>query len=101
MRTNKNTITEPVLIVDSNQGIYGPKQFIETINDKLKSQISPEIIADLSSPENEFYCDAWDSVENITFKHNRQKVYAMSIEGDIWLVPACYMRTKEFKENWF
>lgn len=97
MKTTKNTILEPVLMVDSHHGIYSAQIFVETLHEDLKKQIKPEILEDLKNPENEFYWESWESVLDMEFKWNRQKVFVMQIE-DVWIVPACYLRTKQGQE---
>jgi hypothetical protein len=98
MKTSKETILEPILIVDSRHGVYGPKIFMESLAGHLKAQLTPEQRNELRDPENEFYWDTFNDVMNIEFKHNRQKLFVHQMEGDIYLVPACYARTKEGKE---
>jgi hypothetical protein len=101
MKTNSNTITQPMLFINSAHGQYIPQIFSEMIADELRNQIDSETLQDLSSPENEFYCEAWDNVLYKTFKtKSGQKVHFEQIEGDVWCIPACFARTKEYKENW-
>jgi hypothetical protein len=100
MKTSKNTILEPVLMVDSHHGTYSPKIFLETVNAEIKKQIPANLRIELRNPEGENYWDAWDKVLDIVFKVGRQKFFLDSVDGDIWLIPFCYTRTKEYKENW-
>ncbi len=107
MKTTKETILEPVLMVDSHHGIYGPKIFLETLAPKLKKQIPKYITETLKKGPNyqkslmdDDYWDVWNEVTNIQFKHNNQKLYVEERDGDIFLIPACFYRTKEYKENW-
>lgn len=99
MKTNSSTILEPILMVDSHHGIYSWQIFVSQLNSYLHSQIKADLITDLSSPDNEFYCDAADEVSQMTFKTpSGQKLFIHEYEGDIYLVPACYARTKAGKE---
>jgi hypothetical protein len=99
MKTSKDTILEPVLMVDGHHGIYSPKIFLEILNAELKKQIPATLRADLRNPEGENYWNAWDQVTQITFKIRNQKLLIEEIEGDIFFVPFCYLRSKEYKEN--
>lgn len=100
MKTTENTILEPVLMVNSAYGVYIPQTFIETSSEEILKQIPEDIKRDLlEGPDHENYWDSYDSLLNITFKHNSQKLFLEAVE-DLWLIPACYMRTKEYKENW-
>ena len=101
MKTNKNTITKPELFINSAHGIYIPQIFAQQIDEHYKKQIDAQVLADLSSPENEFYWDAWNYIEGKLFKTpTGQKIFFLQPDGDLWVVPACYIRTKEYKENW-
>lgn len=99
MRTNRNTIVEPVLMVDSHHGIYSYKIFMEQLNAHYKKQIPSELRKELRDVEGENYVEAWDEVYNITFKSpSGQKLFVHENDGDIWFVPAFYARTKAGQE---
>jgi hypothetical protein len=102
MKANSNTITKPLLFINSAHGQYIPQIFSEMIADNLRKQIDEETLKDLSSPENEYYYEAWENVLFKTFKTSSgQKVHFEQTEhGDVWVIPACFARTKEYKENW-
>jgi len=101
MKANSNTITQPLLFIDSAHGQYIPQIFSEMIADNLRKQIDEETLKDLSSPENEYYYEAWGEILYKTFKtFSGQKIHFEQIDGDVWVIPACFARTKEYKENW-
>jgi hypothetical protein len=102
MKTNSNTITQPMLLINSAHGQYIPQIFSEMIADHLKNQIRESTLDDLSNNENEHYWDAWAEILDQTFKTiTGQKIYIDQTEhGDVWIIPACFTKTKEYKENW-
>lgn len=100
MKTNSNTITKPMLFINSAHGQYIPQIFSEMIADELRSQIDAQTLQDLSSPENEYYHEAWDSILSKTFKTKTGQKVFFDHNEDVWLIPACFARTKEYKENW-
>lgn len=99
----KNKFTEPELLVDDHHGIYMGKFAYEFLKERYKKQIekhlSPDELFDLLNPESEFYFDACNKLQDITFTtETGQKFYLQYAEGGIWLIPACFMRTKKYDE---
>jgi hypothetical protein len=72
------------------------------IADHLKNQIRESTLDDLSNNENEHYYEAWENVLYKPFKTpSGQKVHFEQTEhGDVWCIPACFARTKEYKQEW-
>lgn len=100
MKTNKNTMTHPELFINSAHGQYIPQIFGQTISEWFKKQIKEDLLNDISNTENEQYWDAWDMILGMTFKTpSGQKFHVEQVE-DVWIIPACYARTKEYKEKW-
>lgn len=100
MKTNRSTIIQPELIVDSRNGIYTPKTWLESVSGQIKKQLTPEQRADLRNPEGGFYWETWEEVLNKEFKVNRQKGHFEQTEGgDIFFIPNCYRRSKGYKES--
>lgn len=103
MKTTTLTIMQPILMVDSHHGIYAPKIFMEQLSAHYKKQIPAADRAVLRDIENDLYFDVWEDVSSIVFKtETGQKLHVYEHEGDIYLVPACFLRTaagKEFTEN--
>jgi len=97
MKTNRNTITEPQLIVNSAHGQYIPKIFLETICAEIKSQIPATDRIILRNPDHEDYWEAWADTLDRNYKLGTQKVRFEHIEN-LWLVPACFARSKAYKE---
>ncbi len=94
----KAKITEPELLANCANGIYNWQVAIENLKPELKKQLDQEYVKIVEiGPDHEDYIDV---VSNWwpTFKHGRQKFEVMEIEGDIWAIPACYKRTKEYNK---
>jgi hypothetical protein len=100
MKTSKNTITQPELFLDGSRGIYIPQTFAQIIAQELKDQIRPELLEGISNPDNEHYWDSWDSILNGTYKTKSGQKFWFEQNDDLWLIPACFARTKEYKQNW-
>ena len=72
---------------------------IKNLKPELKFQLDQEHVEIVEfGPEHEDYIEVvanwWPQ-----FKHGRQKFEIMELEGDIWAVPACYKRSKAYR-NW-
>lgn len=99
-------IKTPILLVDDHHGIYSGKFAYEYLDQYYKDQINKHLSLEdiksiLDGPDNEWYHEAVDNMTNITLKtRSGQKLYMNFYEGGIWLIPACYMQTREYKENW-
>ena len=83
------------LFLDSARGQYIPRDFFDVVkhsclnwhcNDESKAWILDQC----SSPDNEFYWDAWNDCENgmITVTDPFLNIeYGLYQDGDLWLVP--------------
>lgn len=104
MKRNKNTIVEPELFVDDHHGIYMGRIAYQQLNsyymDQAKKQLSQDDIDSLNEgPDNEFYDESCDNLTNVTFKTpTGQKFNIQYAEGGMWLIPACFMRSKAANE---
>lgn len=78
-----------ILAVDSHFGIFTPQVFIERFEDNLEHDMKniADILADLSSPDNEYYWDAWASIiDNCTVTIDGDQ-YSIYEDEDVWFVP--------------
>lgn len=103
MRTTADTIREPILIADANRGIYMYKAAFDYLYERFKQQIRNQMEYDyiecIQNPDDEFYMEAFDALEQCVFRtRTGQKLYVVANE-DVWLVPLCYMKNKQF-EHW-
>jgi len=94
----KAKITEPELLANCANGIYNWQIAIKNLKPELKKQLDQEYVQIVEfGPEHEDYIDVvanwWPEL-----KVGRQKFEIFEVEGDIWGVPACYKRTKEYRE---
>jgi hypothetical protein len=98
----KTTFINPELFVDSHHGIYMYKFMYECLNERYKKQLnlSPEDVAIICNPEHENYIDVAEDILNFTFKTKTGQKWQLECNEDIWAVPYCYMRTKEY-QNWY
>ncbi len=99
MKTNRNTITEPQLFVDDHHGRYMGQIAWKILADRYKKQalkvLTAEDIADLQNPDSEFYDETCDKLCNVVFKtETGQKISLVYAEGGIWVIPACFYRSK-------
>lgn len=103
MKTTKNTIIEPSLFVDDHHGQYMGKIAFEQLADYYKNQaikqMSKDDITSIQNNEDEFYCEACDSLTNVTFKTpTGQKLSLHYAEGGIWMIPNCFLRSKKAQD---
>jgi len=104
MKKNKNTITEPQLFVDDHHGQYmgqiAWQQLAEFYKKQALKVLSAETVKSLEDgPEDEWHFDACDSLTNLEFKSpTGQKLFIQYAEGGIWILPACFLRSKAANE---
>jgi hypothetical protein len=98
------TVRQPELFVDSHHGIYSWQIAVKSLLPKYQKQIEKQvgkwaIDTVKEGPDNEEYWDAVNEIDsNVCFTNETgQKLYLMTRE-DIWLIPACYMRTRAYNE---
>lgn len=100
------TIKKPELFVDDHHGQYmgqiAWKQLADRYKKQAAKQLSKEDITSLEEgPENQFHFEACDNFTNVTFKtETGQKLYINYAEGGMWIIPACFLRSKE-SEHFF
>lgn len=70
------------LLIDENRGIYIPQFFYNNF-DFSKFNLKKEDFADLSSPDNEFYQEAWDE---LLADARMDDGSTLEQDGDLWLV---------------
>jgi hypothetical protein len=83
-----------ILLIDSNRGVYIPKQFTEIYGSELPKNASNEkkvnlmlALLDLHFPENENYWSSWEYVlDNFTLTFEGTEYYLYQ-ESDLWAVP--------------
>lgn len=104
MKTNKQTMKEPVLICDDHHGVYMMQLTCQTLQERYKKQIIKQVGAEtwqdvINGPECENHFNACNSVTGCTLKtETGQKFHIDYAEGGIWAFPACWMRTKKADE---
>jgi len=97
-------LTEPELFVDDHAGIYLGQTAFNQLAPRYKNQaikqMSKDDIESISEgPDNEFYYDACDSFTQVVFKSpTGQKMNIQYAEGGLWLIPFCFLRTKQASE---
>lgn len=107
MKTNKNTILIPKLFVDNHHGIYMGQIAFNQLSDYFKNQAIKQMSADdvksiLAGNEDEFYCEACDNLTNVVFKTKTgQKLILQYCEGGIYIIPFCFLRSKQSKEFFY
>ncbi len=108
MKTNKNTITSPELFVDDHHGQYMGQIAWQILADRYKKQakkhLSEDTIKSLEiGPDDEFHFDACYNLTNVQFHTpTGQKFYINYAEGGMWILSACFLRSKaasEFFDN--
>jgi hypothetical protein len=104
MKHTKNTITEPELFVDDHHGQYMGKIAWEQLAERYKVQakiaLSDEDIKCIEAgPDDEFHCDAMDNFTNVEFRtETGQKFFIQYAEGGMWVLSACFLRSKAASE---
>lgn len=101
----KSQFKEPELLCNDHHGTYMMKHTIEELLPKYRRQIRKQIGEEnweaLKDIEHEFHFDACDAVTNCLLKtETGQQWHIDYAEGGLWAIPRCYMRTKEYRENW-
>ena len=87
------------LLVDSHHGIYCGQFLFDCVGHLLDitEEKREEYKNDLSDPDNEFYLDAWNDLENETIiSKNGERFNILSIDGDIWAIPEDMEGPEEF-----
>lgn len=77
------------LLVDNFRGIYVPLSFAKGYDLKqfgFSDEKIKELKSDLSSPENEFYWEAWEDVLDNAVTKDGETLFQH--DGNLWLVPA-------------
>jgi hypothetical protein len=81
---------EPLLWLNDARGIYIPRDFAKSFNDRAKavSGVSDEDWAILEDPDHEFYCETWQDVcDNAVITDPDGIKYTVYQDGDCWLIP--------------
>jgi hypothetical protein len=96
--------TSPELLVDSHHGIYSHQLALKDLLPRYQKQALKQIGAEdvqaiKDGPDNEWYWEAANNLEGVTFRTPTGQKFSIVSNEDIWLVPACFMRKKEY-EDW-
>ena len=88
------------LLLDSNRGIYIPKDFATLYETSgCYDGVSQEDIDALKNPDSETYWDSWECVlNNVTIKVDSGQTFTLYQDGDLWALCFEDMTTEE-KEN--
>ncbi len=82
---------EPMLWLDSNRGVYIPRDFANSFKDRAThvSGVDTDDWAILEAgPDHEAYWDVWTDVcDNATVTDEHGFVYRLYQDGDLWLIP--------------
>lgn len=89
---------EPILLVDSHNGIYQPQilaEYIKEQNDDIAKQLFNSVKSDdlqclLNGPDDEFYWESYESIEIDAECLINGVVYTIYQNEDIWLAPVGY-----------
>lgn len=91
-----NFLENAILYADESRGVYIPKHFADSINlDVCRlSGFAPVSIDECleickAGPNNEWYWDAWDDLQNWLVITNKEtgKSWRLYQDGDLWVVP--------------
>lgn len=90
----KATTLNPILLVDSHHGVYSGQLAYKTLNRELKAQVRKQMTKDgiyslVSGPNDEFYYEAIEELENCTLVFEGHN-WSIQQNEDIWLVPEGY-----------
>lgn len=100
----KPKFNQPELFVDDHHGVYMGQiafnQLAPRYKDQAIKQMSSEDVQSLlNGPDDEFYFDGCDSLTNVVFKSETgQKMSIQYADGGMWLIPNCFLRTKQANE---
>jgi hypothetical protein len=90
-----------VLAVDSHNGIYSPKFFIEWYRGFIVNNDNGVMDSDikdvLDGPDNEFYWEAWEDIMNNAVLEINGVRYTIMQNEDVWFIP----ENMEIPENLF
>jgi hypothetical protein len=76
------------LFLDSNRGIYIPRDFAEQVRHELVENVTAEDWDILQAgPDHELYWDVWNDVEQKAVIDDGNRKFTLYQDGDLWLVP--------------
>jgi hypothetical protein len=84
------TQLDPVLWLSDARGIYIPRDFATSFNDRARavSGVSDEDWTILEDPNHDFYWEAWQDVcDNAVITDADGIEYRVYQDGDCWLIP--------------
>ena len=76
------------LFLDSNRGVYIPRDFAECVRRELVENVSDEdwpIL--LSGPDHELYWETWADVLDYAILDDGNRRWTLYQDGDLWIVP--------------
>jgi hypothetical protein len=90
--TNKTIENNAVLIADSHHGVYIPQLVVKgelnNPNWDFSECSKGDIETVISGPDNEFYWDAWNNIEQtVKITDNEGTVYFLCQNEDLWAIP--------------
>lgn len=78
--------TNAIEIVNSHFGVYIPQVFMERYGYLVNDRLTEDMKQDLTDPNNEYYWEAWETVEGLTVTYDGKKYFIIDLE-DVWLIP--------------
>lgn len=79
---------EPILFLSDARGVYIPRDFVQSIKRECLTGVSPEDIAILENPDDEYYWEAWGNVlDKAVVTDDKGQKYSVYQDGDCWLIP--------------
>lgn len=88
-----------ILLLSSARGIYVPRDFAQDFNFAQDGWqgVSPEDLATLADPENDWYWETWEAVLNNAYHINKDtgRTYRLYQDGDLWAVCHDHMTAEE------
>ena len=102
--TAKGEIVEfedPICIVDSHAGIYTPAEFKHRFSERLaelvkEGVIEAEDVEEISTPDNEFYWESFELIEENFFVISEGKRFFLFQDGDLFLMEEGYPNEEDF-----
>ena len=76
------------LFLDSNRGVYIPRDFAESVRHELVENVTAEQWDVLQAgPEHEWYWDCWNNVLNNAEIDDGNRKFTLYQDGDLWIIP--------------
>jgi hypothetical protein len=78
--------TNAIELVDNHFGVFIPQVFMERYGYLVNDRLTEEMKQDLTNPNNEYYWDAWETIDGLVVTYEGKNYSIVHIE-DLWLIP--------------